>query len=98
MLRICRFKNERAAHVPAVVHVDGSGRLQAITQAASGRFYELVKEFYERTGVPMLLNTSFNVQGEPIVETPDDAIQCLLKSGLDACVFEDRIAFKHLRW
>ncbi|HLN97341.1 MAG TPA: carbamoyltransferase C-terminal domain-containing protein [Pyrinomonadaceae bacterium] len=98
MLRICRFKNERAAHVPAVVHVDGSGRLQTITQAANGRFYELVKEFYERTGVPMLLNTSFNVQGEPIVETPDDAIQCLLKSGLDACVFEDRIAFKHLRW
>jgi carbamoyltransferase len=98
MLRICKFRKEKIAQVPAVVHVDNSGRLQTITQQANGRFYELVKKFYEQTGVPMLLNTSFNVRGEPIVETPEDAIRCLLSSGLDACVFEDRIAFKYVRW
>jgi carbamoyltransferase len=98
MLRICKFRAEKTTAVPAVVHVDNSGRLQTLTPQANGRFYELVKKFFEQTGVPMLLNTSFNVQGEPIVETPEDAIRCLLSSGLDACVFADRIAFKSVRW
>lgn len=98
MLRVCPFKPEKRALVPAVVHVDNTGRLQTVTREANGRFYELVQKFYEKTGVPILLNTSFNVQGEPIVETPEDAIQCLLNSGLDACVFEDRIVFKHVWW
>jgi carbamoyltransferase len=53
-----------------------------------------VREFHEKTGVPVLLNTSFNRMGEPIVETPGDAIACLLNTGLDCCVFEDRIVFK----
>lgn len=94
MLRICKIKPDLAAQVPAVVHVDGTGRLQTVTAEANGRFYELVKCFYERTGVPILLNTSFNVMGEPIVETPSDALACLANSGLDCCVFEDRIVFK----
>jgi carbamoyltransferase len=94
MLRICEIKPELAAQVPAVVHVDGTGRLQTVTAEANGRFHELVKCFYERTGVPILLNTSFNVMGEPIVETPADALRCLANSGLDCCVFEDRIVFK----
>jgi carbamoyltransferase len=98
MLRICKFRKEKIAQVPAVVHVDNTGRLQTITQQENGRFYELVRKFYEQTGVPLLLNTSFNVRGEPIVETPDDAIRCLLSSGLDACVFENLIAFKRVRW
>lgn len=98
MLRICKFREKKRSRVPAVVHIDNSGRLQTITQQENGRFYELVRRFYEQTGVPMLLNTSFNVRGEPIVETPEDAIRCLLSSGLDACVFEDRIAFKCVRW
>jgi carbamoyltransferase len=54
-----------------------------------------VKRFHERTGVPILLNTSFNRMGQPIVETPSDAIECLLSSGLDCCVFADRIVFKN---
>jgi carbamoyltransferase len=98
MLRVCRFKADKRHLVPAVVHVDNTGRLQTVTREANGRFYELVKRFYDKTGVPMLLNTSFNVGGEPIVETPADAILCLLKSGLDACVFDDRIVFKHVTW
>lgn len=98
MLRVCPFRPDKRSLVPAVVHVDGTGRLQTVTRDVNGRFYELVRKFYERTGVPLLLNTSFNVQGEPIVETPEDAICCLLKSGLDACIFEDRIVFKYVSW
>lgn len=94
MLRICEIKADMAAKVPAVVHVDGTGRLQTVTAEANGRFYELVKAFFEKTGVPILLNTSFNVMGEPIVETPADALRCLANTGLDCCVFEDRIVFK----
>jgi carbamoyltransferase len=98
MLRVYRFKPDKRRLVPAVVHVDHTGRLQTVTREANGRFYELIKKFHEKTGVPLLLNTSYNVQGEPIVETPEDAIRCLLNSGLDACLFEDRIVFRHVRW
>jgi carbamoyltransferase len=94
MLRVCGFREEKAARVPAVVHVDGTGRVQTVTPEANGRFYELVRRFGEATGVPLLLNTSFNVMGQPIVETPEDALACLLDCGLDCCVFEDRIADK----
>jgi carbamoyltransferase len=94
MLRVCQVNGEKKQEVPAVVHVDGTGRLQTLTQENNGSFYELVREFYQKTGVPMLLNTSFNRMGEPIVETPADAMRCLLNTGLDCCVFEDRIVFK----
>lgn len=95
MLRVCEVKQEKKDQVPAIVHVDGTGRLQTLTRETNGRFYELVKEFYKRTGVPMLLNTSFNRMGEPIVETPADAIACLRNTDLDCCVFEDRIVCKN---
>jgi carbamoyltransferase len=94
MLRVVKVNPERKNEVPGVVHVDGTGRLQTLTRENNGRFYELVKKFHEQTGVPLLLNTSFNRMGEPIVETPADAIECLLNTGLDCCVFEDRIVFK----
>lgn len=94
MLRVCRFKADKLVRVPAVVHADDTGRLQTLTREANGRFYELVRRFYEATGVPLVLNTSFNVMGEPIVETPDDAIACLLNSGLDCCVFADRVVVR----
>ena len=94
MLRVCEVNPQRKDEVPAIVHADGTGRLQTLTPETNGRFYELVKRFYERTGVPMVLNTSFNRMGQPIVETPADAVECLLSTGLDCCVFEDRIVFK----
>jgi carbamoyltransferase len=94
MLRVCQVRAERKDQVPAVVHVDGTGRLQTVTRENNGRFYELIKKFSGVTGVPILLNTSFNRMGQPIIETPGDAIQCLLDTGLDCCVFEDRIVFK----
>jgi carbamoyltransferase len=94
MLRVCPFRPEMAAQVPAVAHVDGTGRLQTVTAQENGRFHQIIARFFERTGVPMLVNTSFNVMGEPIVETPEDALWCLLYTGLDACVLEDVIAVK----
>ena len=95
MLRVVDVKPEKRDAVPAIVHVDGTGRLQTLTPENNGRFYELVRKFHEQTGVPMLLNTSFNRMGQPIIETPADAIACLLNTGLDCCVFEDRIVLKN---
>lgn len=92
MLRVCRFWEDKRALVPAVVHADGSGRVQTLTAAANGAFHDLVAAFHTRTGVPLLLNTSFNGPGEPIVETPADALRTLLAAGLDGCAFPDFIA------
>lgn len=94
MLRVCPFKEERRDKVPAVVHVDGTGRIQTVTEEANGRFYDLVKKFNEKTGVPIVLNTSFNIMGMPIIETPQDALLCLLSTGIDYCVLEDLIVKK----
>jgi carbamoyltransferase len=94
MLRVLSFWPDVRARVPAVVHVDGTGRVQTVTPEANGPFYDLVQRFYQKTGCPVLLNTSFNVAGEPIVETPDDALGCLLSTGLDACVLENWLVMK----
>ena len=94
MLRICMFKEEKKPMVPAVVHVDGTGRIQTVTKEANGPFYDLIRKFYENTGVPIILNTSFNINGMPIVETPQDALLCLLSTGIDYCVLEDAIVKK----
>jgi carbamoyltransferase len=94
MLRVMDFRDDKRDLVPAVVHVDGTGRVQTVTEAVNGPYYELVREFGARTGVPILLNTSLNVMGEPIVETPEDALWCLLLTRLDACVFDGAIVTK----
>lgn len=94
MLRVMDFREDKRDLVPAVVHVDGTGRVQTVTRAVNGPYYELVCAFGARTGVPMLLNTSLNVMGEPIVETPEDALWCLLLTQLDACVFDGAVVTK----
>ncbi len=94
MLRVCRFREEKQPLVPGVAHVDGTGRIQTVTPEENGLFYQLIRKFHERTGVPILLNTSYNVMDEPIVETPEDAIWCFLSTGIDACVLEGRIVTK----
>jgi carbamoyltransferase len=93
MLRVLPFRSERAALVPAVVHADGTGRVQTVTRE-NGLFYDLTQEFERRTGVPVLLNTSFNVAGEPIVETPDDALWTFLEVDLDFLVLGDTLLTK----
>lgn len=79
---------EKAAQIPAVVHVDGSARIQTLEPEANPLYHALIEACYARTGLPMLLNTSFNVKGEPIVETPHDALRHFLDSELDCVVLE----------
>jgi carbamoyltransferase len=94
MLRVCKFKNEKKAQVPGVVHVDDTGRLQTVTLEANSYLHQLVTKFHEKTGVPIILNTSFNVSGEPIVETPEDALDTMLSTGIDYCVLGGKIVTK----
>jgi carbamoyltransferase len=94
MLRVMSFKPGRRAEVPAVVHVDGTGRVQTVARDANPRLHALLTTFENRTGVPILLNTSFNMSGEPIVETPEDAARCLVFSGVDVCIVEDCVISK----
>lgn len=81
--------------IPAVTHVDGTGRLQTLTAARNPFLYRIVQQFEARTGVPVLLNTSFNVAGEPIVETPEDAIRCFLSTDIDALLLDGTLLLKH---
>jgi hypothetical protein len=80
--------------LPAVTHVDGSSRVQTVHDQRHGRFAMLLRKFLERTGCPVLLNTSFNVRDEPIVCTPQDAYRCFAATGLDALVMERFVVLK----
>ena len=91
MLRSWRFRAGCAGRVPAVVHHDGTGRVQTVEPDQLARFHRLIAAFHARTGVPLILNTSLNGPGEPIAETPHDALWCMLDLGLDFVAFEDRI-------
>jgi carbamoyltransferase len=84
----------RRSGVPAITHVDGSARIQTVTAQSSPRFHRLLEAWGARTGCPVLINTSFNVRGEPIVCSPDDAYRCFRGSGLDALVVEDVVLDK----
>jgi carbamoyltransferase len=89
-----KARPERAREIPAVVHVNGTSRVQVVRREANPRYWDLLTLQGQRTGVPILLNTSFNVRGEPIVCSPEDAIRCFLGTGLDALVLEDVLVFK----
>jgi carbamoyltransferase len=80
--------------VPAVTHVDYSARLQTVDRERHGRFRRLLERFHALTGSPLLVNTSFNVRGEPIVCTPEDAYQCFMATDMDAVVLEDFVLLK----
>jgi carbamoyltransferase len=82
MLMVYQIKPERRGEIPAVTHVDGSGRLQTVSKETNPRYHQLIEEFYKLSGVPLVLNTSFN-ENEPIVCTPRDAIDCFLKTKMD---------------
>jgi len=83
MLMVYQVRKERRDEIPAVTHVDGSGRLQTISREVNARYYQLISDFAALTGVPVVLNTSFN-ENEPIVCTPQQAIECFLKTKMDA--------------
>jgi len=82
-------QKDKAPLIPAVVHVDGTARPQALSKRQNERFWELLHAFGERTGVPVLLNTSFNIRGEPIICTPRDAIKCFFDTGMDYLAMGD---------
>ncbi len=94
MLTICRFREEVRHLVPSVVHVDGTGRIQTVHQEDNERFHGLLCAFEDLTGVPMLLNTSFNDRGEPIVDSPQDAFRTFAATEMDVLVLKDWIIEK----
>ena len=85
MVQVYPVRPDKRAVIPAVTHVDGSGRLQTVSPDSNPLFYRLIKEFEALTGVPIVLNTSFN-ENEPIVETPRQALDCFLRTNMDAIV------------
>jgi carbamoyltransferase len=87
MLQTCKATPVARKKVPAVVHVDGTSRVQTISKSTDS-FYSLLKKYEELTHIPVLLNTSFNLKGEPIVNSPEDAYKTFIKSGLDILVLE----------
>ena len=80
--------------IPAIVHVDGTARVQTVREQTNPMLYRLLKEFEALTGVPVLINTSFNIKGEPIVETPEDAVACFLNTGIDNLILHDTVVSK----
>jgi carbamoyltransferase len=95
MLLAKHVRPQWRGRVPAVVHVDGTARVQTVRPEQNDVLYRLLKEFDAITGVPVLVNTSFNVKGEPIVETPRDAIRCFLTTGIDCLALHDRLITKN---
>ena len=73
----------KRSDLPAITHVDYSARVQTVTEEDNSRYYKLLKAFKEKTGCPVLINTSFNVRGEPIVCTPEDAFRCFMRTNMD---------------
>jgi carbamoyltransferase len=84
MLQVARVRREVAHRIPSALHINGTSRLQTVTREDNGIYHDVIEAFYRRTGVPMVINTSFNDQGEPIVCSPEDALDCWRRTGLDA--------------
>jgi carbamoyltransferase len=80
--------------VPAVTHVDYSARIQTVRRETAPLYYDIIDAFYRRTGCPVIVNTSFNVRGEPIVCTPADAFRCFMRTNIDVLVLESFILVK----
>jgi carbamoyltransferase len=88
MMEVFQIRQEKRAQVPAVTHVDGSGRLQTVHRDTNPRYYRLIEAFAEQTGVPMVLNTSFN-ENEPVVCRPEEALDCFLRTRMDVLILGD---------
>jgi carbamoyltransferase len=93
MERVLPIRKEKQKLIPAVTHVDGSGRLQSVKKELRPRYYNLINEFYKITGVPILINTSFN-ENEPVVNIPEEAIDCFLRTDMDMLVLGNYILEK----
>lgn len=94
MLLALDVRKDRRGCVPAITHVDGTARVQTVTVEANPLYHRLISRFFELTGVPLVLNTSLNIKGEPIARTPEDAIRCFTDSDLDMLVIADTVLWK----
>ncbi len=94
MMKVYNIRQEKRRLIPAVTHVDGTGRLQTVTRQSNQRFFDLISCFHRLTSVPMLLNTSFN-ENEPIVCRPEEALQCFLRTKMDVLVMQDYYIERH---
>ncbi|HJO61660.1 MAG TPA: carbamoyltransferase C-terminal domain-containing protein, partial [Desulfobacterales bacterium] len=88
------FRDDKKMEVPAVVHEDGTGRLQTVSRSLKPEFYEMISEFNKITGTPLVLNTSFNLAGDPIVSSPKEAVQTFYSSGITALVIGSFLLLK----
>jgi carbamoyltransferase len=91
MLRVVPVRPEQRPRVPGITHVDGTTRPQTLTSEQAPSLHRLLSIFYDRTGVPMLLNTSLNVMGEPLVETPAEALACCRSTSVDWLVLGEQL-------
>src|ERR1700756_3193358 len=89
MLYVVDVTENKKSVIPATTHVDGTARLQCVYEEYNPRYYKLIEKFGELTGVPVVLNPSFNLKGEPIVCTPEEAFSTFSRSGMDALVMGD---------
>jgi len=94
MLLVAPVRPDKRDAVPAITHVDGTARLQTVARDENPLYYDLIAEFAKVSGVPVVLNTSFNVRGEPIVRTPQDACACFESTGIDTLVMHDFVVEK----
>jgi carbamoyltransferase len=94
MLMVYPLKEEKHDDIPAVVHVDGSGRLQSLEKEDNPFYYQVLEDYHDLSGVPVLINTSFNVRGEPIVCTPQDAVDCYLGTEIDYLIIGNYLVQK----
>ena len=97
MLFVYPVAESKRASVPAITHIDGTARVQTVSREGNPRYYALIEEFEKLRGVPMVLNTSFNVMGEPIVNTPDEALACFQSTGIDALVMGGYVVLKEVQ-
>jgi len=94
MLLVADVHPEKREEIPAVTHVDGSARIQSINREQNPKYYDLIKAFEKKTGCGVIINTSFNVRGEPIVRSPEDAINCFLNTHMDYLVLGNYLLSK----
>ena len=90
--------NVKRSSIPSVTHVDYSARIQTVHKETNHKYYKLLKKFKENTGCPVLVNTSFNVRGEPIVCSVEDAFKCFMGTNIDILVCESYILFKEKQY
>ena len=93
MMQVFQIREDKRGQIPAVTHVDGSGRLQTVDAATNPRYHRLIEAFWQKTGIPMVLNTSFN-ENEPVVCRPVEALDCFLRTRMDILVLENTFIWR----